>query len=73
MNQSPNMICCDVYGNRVINEADGFVYVDADGSNNTVGKFEEGTRNVMYKEVVIVGFALLKTFPIFLIKVISKC
>lgn len=54
--QSPNMICCDVYGNRVINEADGFVYVDADGSNNTVGKLEEGTRNIMYKDVFIVGF-----------------
>lgn len=55
--QSPNMICCDVYGNRVINEADGFVYVDANGSNNTVGKFEEGTRDIMYnKEVFIVGF-----------------
>ena len=54
--QSPNMICCDVYGNRVINEADGFVYVDANGSNNTAGKFEEGTRDIMYKEVFIVGF-----------------
>lgn len=54
--QSPNMICCDVYGNRVINEADGFVYIDANGSNNTVGKFEEGTRDIMYKEVFIVGF-----------------
>ena len=54
--QSPNMICCDVYGNRVINEADGFVYVDANRSNNTVGKFEEGTRDIMYKEVFIVGF-----------------
>lgn len=54
--QSPNMICCDVYGNRVINEADGFVYVDANGSNNTVCKFEEGTRNIIYKEVFIVGF-----------------
>lgn len=54
--QSPNMICCDVYGNRVINEADGFVYVDANVSNNTVGKFEEGTRDIMYKEVFIVGF-----------------
>ena len=54
--QSPNMICCDVYVNRVINEADGFVYVDANGSNNTAGKFEEGTRDIMYKEVFIVGF-----------------
>lgn len=47
------MICCDVYGNRVINEADGFVYVDANGSNNTVGKFEEGTRDIMYKKYLL--------------------
>lgn len=52
--QSPNMICCDVYGNRVINEADGFVYVDA--GNYTVNKFEEGTRDIIYKDVFIVGF-----------------
>ncbi len=52
--QSPNMICCDVYGNRVINEADGFVYVDK--GEDTVGKFETGTRDIYYKDVFIVGF-----------------
>lgn len=52
--QSPNMVCCDVYGNRVINEADGFVYVD--NGTRTVNKLEEGTRDIIYKDVFIVGF-----------------
>lgn len=52
--QSPNMICCDVYGNRVINEADGFVYIDK--GEDTVDKFETGTRDIYYKDVFIVGF-----------------
>lgn len=52
--QSPNMICCDVYGNRVINEADGFVYINK--GEDTVGKFETGTRDISYKDVFIVGF-----------------
>lgn len=53
--QSPNMICCDVYGNRVVNEADGFVYVDST-NNETIDKCETGTRDIYYKDVFIVGF-----------------
>ena len=52
--QSPNMICCDIYGNRVINEADGFIYIDK--GEETIGKFETGTRDIYYKDVFIVGF-----------------
>lgn len=52
--QSPNMVCCDIYGNRLTNEGDGFIYVDSSTSNYNVPDY--GTRDIYYKDVFIVGF-----------------
>lgn len=53
--QTTQMICCDVYGNRVINEGDGFVYVDNKGT--IVNDKENNTRDIYYKDLFIVGFS----------------
>lgn len=52
--QSPNMICYDLYGNKLINEGDGFIYVDSQKS--VVSRQETDTRDIYYKDVFIVGY-----------------
>ena len=59
--QTVQMTCCDIYGNRLINGGEGFIYVN----NNTyiVNNKEQETRDIYYKDVFIVGFEASFTPP----------
>lgn len=59
--QTVQMTCCDIYGNRLINGGEGFVYVN----DNTyiVNNKEQDTRELYYKDVFIVGFETQFTHP----------
>ena len=57
--QTTQMTCCDIYGNRIINEGEGFIYVN----NNTyiVNDKEQGTRDIEYRDVFLVASEFIPT------------
>jgi len=52
----------DVYGNRLINYAGGFIYVD-ENEDYVYNRQEEGTRPIYYRDVYIVGVMLHANAP----------
>ena len=60
--QSPEMWVTDVYGNRLINYAGGFIYVD-ENEDYVYNRQEEGTRPIYYRDVYIVGVMLHANAP----------
>ena len=53
--QSPNMTVTDVYGNALINHADGFMFIDIN-EDAIYNRAEQYTREIYYRDVYIVGF-----------------
>lgn len=52
--QTTTLTCWDVYGNKLVNEGSGFVYVN--GNKDNIVDVEQSTANMTYKDVYIIGF-----------------